>query len=367
MLNGALLAVEEINASAAFPFTLDCVIVDPAGLNARYADLAKSMLTDGGLTHVVGCYTSSSRKEVQPYFEKYDGMLWYPSHYEGFESCENTVYTGASPNQHIIPLANFLLKHHGAVAYFIGSNYIWAWENNRIMREAVLAAGGVVLAERYAPVGETDHSSAIAQILALRPNFIFNTLIGDSAYAFFRALRAAATRAGIDQSTEIPVASCSLSEPELKEIGPEACDGHISSSVYFQSIATSANAAFIGAYLRRFPDQSVTSADAEASYVAVHLLARVLRSAGSQEITAVRSALGHVALDAPQGRVHIDSDNRHCFLTPRIGVSTRSSGFNIIFQSAQPVKPDPYLVWDEARVDRRLATPGIGSRLKVVK
>ena len=279
MLNGALLAIDEVNVRAAFPFVLDCLVADPGGLNAHYANVAKSMLTEGGLTHVVGCYTSSSRKEVQPYFEKYDGLLWYPSHYEGFESCENTVYTGASPNQHIIPLANFLIKHHGAIAYFIGSNYIWAWENNKIMREAVLAAGGAVLAERYAPVGETDHDCAIAQILALRPNFIFNTLIGDSAYAFFRALRDAATRAGIDQAAEIPVASCSLSEPELKEVGPEACDGHISSSVYFQSIATSANAAFIRAYLKRFPDQSVTSADAEASYVAVHLLARALRSA----------------------------------------------------------------------------------------
>ena len=59
--------------ATAFPFVLDCVAVDPGGLNARYAELAKSMLADGGLTHVVGCYTSSSRKEVQPYFEKYDG------------------------------------------------------------------------------------------------------------------------------------------------------------------------------------------------------------------------------------------------------------------------------------------------------
>ena len=175
MLNGALLAIDEVNVRAAFPFVLDCLVADPGGLNAHYANVAKSMLTEGGLTHVVGCYTSSSRKEVQPYFEKYDGLLWYPSHYEGFESCENTVYTGASPNQHIIPLANFLIKHHGAIAYFIGSNYIWAWENNKIMREAVLAAGGAVLAERYAPVGETDHDCAIAQILALRPNFIFKT------------------------------------------------------------------------------------------------------------------------------------------------------------------------------------------------
>ena len=61
----------------------------------------------------------------------------------------------------------------------------------------------------------------------------------------------------------------------------------------------------------------------------------------------------------PKGGVRIDSDNRHCFLTPRIGVSRRGGGFDIIFEAAQPVKPDPYLVWDEARVDRRPAAPGI--------
>lgn len=350
MLNGALLAIDEVNAGEGFPFTFEPVTADPGGANSAYASLAKSMLMDEQLVHVVGCYTSSSRKEVLPYFEKYDGLLWYPSHYEGFESSENVVYTGASPNQHIIPLANFLLKQHGNVAYFIGSNYIWAWENNKIMREAVLGAGGTVLAERYVPVGETDHESVIAQIIDCRPDFIFNTLIGDSAYAFFRALRSEAKSAGISQPREMPIASCSLSEPELQEIGAEACDGHISSSVYFQSINTPANNAFTRTYLERFPDQTVTSADAESSYIAVHLLARALRRAGTEDMTAVRSALSHVALNAPQGRVHIDSDNRHCYLTPRIGVSNHDAGFDIIFEAAQPVKPDPYLVWDEARI-----------------
>jgi len=367
MLNGALLAIDEINGSEAFPFALEPVVADPAGLNASYASMAKAMLTDESLIHVVGCYTSSSRKEVLPYFEKYDGLLWYPSHYEGFESSDNIVYTGASPNQHIIPLVEFLLKRHGNVAYFIGSNYIWAWENNKIMREAVLAAGGTVLAERYVPVGETDLESVITQIVDCRPDFIFNTLIGDSAYAFFRALRSAARSAGIDQPRTMPVASCSLSEPELREIGPEACDGHISSSVYFQSIDSPANRAFIQAYRARFPDQAVTSADAESSYIAVHLLARALRRAGSEEMTAVRAALAHVALDAPQGRVHIDSDNRHCYLTPRIGVSNRSGGFDIIYEATQPVKPDPYLVWDDARTDRLSRPANGGGKLRLVQ
>ena len=98
MRNGSMLAIGEVNADASFPFTLDPLEANPDGRNAIYAELACRMLTAERLVHVVGCYASSSRKEVLPYFEKYDGLLWYPSHYEGFESSEHVIYTGAAPN-----------------------------------------------------------------------------------------------------------------------------------------------------------------------------------------------------------------------------------------------------------------------------
>jgi ABC-type branched-subunit amino acid transport system substrate-binding protein len=353
MLNGARLAIDEVNADPAFPFTLAAATADPGGRNAEYAAAAQHFLGAERLVHVVGCYTSSSRKEVLPLFEKHDALLWYPSHYEGFESSENVVYTGAAPNQHIVPLAEHLLRHHGRTAYCVGSNYIWAWENNKIMREAVQAVGGQVVAERYFPVGETDFAAVIRQILDARPGFVFNTLIGVSAYAFFRAFRAAALARGIDQPRAVPVASCSLAEPELVEIGPEACAGHLSSSVYFESIDTSANRAFVAAYRRRFPEAGPTSADVESSYVAVHLLARAIRRAGTPAMAAVRAALPHVAMEAPQGRVLVDGDNRHCHLTPRIGVSTEAGGFGVIYEAPGPVRPDPYLVWHEFRTEAR--------------
>ena len=113
MLNGARLAIDEVNADPAFPFTLAAATADPGGRNAEYAAATQHFLGAERLVHVVGCYTSSSRKEVLPLFEKHDALLWYPSHYEGFESSENVVYTGAAPNQHIVPLAEHLLRHHG--------------------------------------------------------------------------------------------------------------------------------------------------------------------------------------------------------------------------------------------------------------
>jgi branched-chain amino acid transport system substrate-binding protein len=83
--------------------------------------MAAEMLANG-IRHFVGCYTSSSRKEIIPLFEKADALLWYPSYYEGFESSSNAVYTGAVANQHLLPLLEYLLSYVGPKAFCVGSN-----------------------------------------------------------------------------------------------------------------------------------------------------------------------------------------------------------------------------------------------------
>ena len=84
MLSGALLAIDEVNADESFGFTLEARAVDPKGKNESYRTYCETMLKRQGIRHIVGCYTSISRKEVIPYFEKYDGILWYPLSLRGF-------------------------------------------------------------------------------------------------------------------------------------------------------------------------------------------------------------------------------------------------------------------------------------------
>ncbi|MFK8252950.1 transporter substrate-binding domain-containing protein [Ancylobacter terrae] len=360
MLNGAMLAVSEINQAGGV--RLAPVVVNPDGDLARYAALSSQLLASG-ITQVVGCYTSSSRKEVIPAFEKHDGMLWYPSHYEGFESSDNVVYTGAAPNQHILPLIDYLMSSHGDRAFCVGSNYIWAWENNRILREVVVARGGTVLAERYLPVGETDFARTIEAILAAQPSFVFSSLIGVSGYSFIRHLREACISRGIDQPAVMPVASCNLNEPDLIDIGPGAMDGHVSSSVYFSSLPTPESRRFVANYAAAYPDKPWASADAEASYIAVKLLAAAMAEAGCDEIGAVRRTLANQHLAAPQGEILVDAETMHLYLTPRIGRSRSDGSFEVIRQEPAPIRPDPYLV-------RFSATDGWGSstsRLRVVR
>lgn len=360
MLNGALLALREAESHAAV--ALDPVIVNPEGDLARYAEMCQQMLASG-IRHVVGCYTSSSRKEVIPYFEKHDALLWYPSHYEGFESSNNVIYTGASPNQHVLPLVDYLLANLGTRAFCVGSNYIWAWENNRIFREAMTAAGGGVLAERYLPVGDCDVDPVIEAILAARPDFVFSNFIGTSAYAFFRRFRAICRERGIDQPRQIPVTGCTISEPELEEIGPTAVDGHVISSVYFSSLESPANRTFTEAYRDAFPDGPTTSADAESSYVAVKLLAAALAAAGTDEVDAVKKAATATRFQAPQGSVWLDPETLHTYLTPRIGRSNAQARFDVLVDAGAPVKPDPYLVQSSPR----FAMPTRAPNLRVIR
>lgn len=344
MLAGAKIAIDEFNETRKHEIQIETVHVDPQGELSRYCDGAKHLLADHGLKHVLGCYTSWSRKEVLPLFEKHDALLWYPSHYEGFETSENTVYTGAAPNQHVIPLAEYLLKESRSRAWLVGSNYIWAWENNRIMREALTVAGGEVAGERYFPIGDIDLADVIRQILKDEPDFVFTNLIGNSQFAFIELLREMARDKGIDQPIELPVVSCSLSEAELPFL-PNASDGHLSSSVYFSSIENKENASFTHKWHRTNPHLGQASADAEAAYLGVYLLAQSAIRAGRSDFLSVREAVRSARFSAPQGEVQVDAENLHCWMRPRIGRSRKDGTFDILFENPTSVRPDPYLTW----------------------
>jgi len=353
MVDGAMLAIDEVNDNSSYQFSLEPHFIDPAAKLDSYRVACERLLKHDKIRHVIGCYTSLSRKEVIPCFEKYDGLLWYPSHYEGFETSANVIYSGAAPNQHIIPLARFMIKSYGKRAYCVGSNYIWAWENNRILREVMTANGGDVVSEKYVTVGGVDVEHLISDIVKEKPDFIFSSLIGDSRYAFIRAFMEYGKKDPAFRADKLPISDCSLSEPELEHVGPIVDHGMIASSVYFQSIKSEINQNFISKYQNRFGENSVTSADAEASYVSIILLAEAVHQAGTTAIDAVRSAAMGSGIDAPQGRVSIDADNAHCYLTPRLAWAQKDHQFDIFEEAPEPVKPDPYLTWVDLKLDKQ--------------
>jgi urea transport system substrate-binding protein len=339
MEKSALMAVDEVNASGEFDFTFLPHLRDPGGVVAAYHNACDDLIRDAQVEHIVGCYTSASRKQVIPIVERTERLLWHPARYEGFESSDNVIYVGAAPNHTVVPLARHMLDQIADDVFCAGSNYVWTWETNRVLRDIVGSAGGRILAERLLELGETAVDHIVTEIIDRRPAAVFNTLVGESSYAFMRALHTASLRAGLS----IPMLSCSLCEPELKLIGPAASVGCITSSAYFESIASAENRAFVARWKARHGTDSNPSVDGQSTYVCVMLLARAIRRAGSTDVTAVRRAAANHRYDSPQGPVWVEPANNHCFLTPRLARSVPGSQFRIFWEAEAPERPDPYL------------------------
>jgi branched-chain amino acid transport system substrate-binding protein len=339
MRKSALMAIDEINHSDEFDFKFAAHLRDPGGVVAAYHTACDDLIREEQVDHIVGCYTSASRKQVIPIVERTERLLWHPARYEGFESSDNVIYVGAAPNHNVVPLVRHMLDHISSDVFCVGSNYVWTWETNRVIREIVTSAGGRILAERLLELGEISVDHIVKQIIDRKPPVVFNTLVGESSYVFMRALHEATTGAGLT----IPMLSCSLCEPELKLIGSAASVGCITSSAYFESIERPENRAFVARWKARHGADSSPSVDGQSTYVCVMLLARAIRRAGSADVSAVRRAAANHRYDSPQGPIWVDPDNNHCFLTPRLARSVPGCQFKIFWEADAPERPDPYL------------------------
>lgn len=125
-LRATLLAADEINhAGGVNGREVVPVIYDPQSDAQAYGQYAKRLMIEDGVTTIFGCYTSSSRKAVLPVVERLDGLLWYPTLYEGFEFSPNVIYTGAAPNQNSVALCSYLAETYGKRFYLVGSDYLY--------------------------------------------------------------------------------------------------------------------------------------------------------------------------------------------------------------------------------------------------
>ncbi len=357
--NATLLALEEINQDEGLEgWPLEAVAMDPASDPETYGRMAEELAGKQRISVMFGCYMSSTRKAVLPAVERHQALLFYPTLYEGFEYSSHVIYTGAAPNQNSVQLCQFLLEQFGNRFAFVGSDYIYPRESNRIMRDLVSQAGGEIVFERYLPLSarEADFADPLAAIAERRPDVIFSTVVGQSTVDFYRAYRAA----GLDPA-RCPIASLTTTEAEAEAMGKEAAEGHITSAPYFSSLEGASNRRFLKAYRDHYGETAAVNHCAEAAYFQVHLFAKTAREAGSCAFEPLSNALRGQGFEAPQGPVRIDPDNNHTHLWPRLGRVDASGRFEILAESKAPVRPDPYLIthkidrWSTALLQRNPA------------
>jgi len=341
-LNATLLAIEEINANGGvLGRPVEPVMYDPASDHKKFRAFAERLFQVDRIRLLFGCYMSSTRKAVLPVVEAHRGLLFYPTLYEGFEYSRHCIYTGAAPNQNSLQLAKFLLSAYGNRFLFVGSNYVYPYESNRVMGDFVAQGKGKVLDEIYVPLypADKDFDKVIARIKKTSPDVIFSTVVGTGTSTLYRAYRAA----GFDP-TRMPIASLTTNEAEVAEMGAEAAEGHITAAPFFETLSSPAARRFVTSFKEKYGPDAPVTASAEASYFQLHIAMRAVAKCGSDDPEQVLTNLRDAEFDAPQGRVRIDPENNHTYLWPRIARLDRSGRFQTVWNPGVRVKPDPYCV-----------------------
>ena len=338
LVEAAQLAIDEVNAAGGvLGRPVEAVVADGQSDPDVFAREAERLVRDLHVAAVFGCWTSGSRKTVKPVIEKYNHLLFYPLQYEGLEESPNIVYLGASPNQQIIPALKWVLGNIGRRVFLVGSDYVFPRAANAIIRDQLARWRGEVVGEEYVRLGGRDMAGAVRAIAASRPDAILNTLNGDSNIAFFDALR----EAGITPA-RMPTMSFSLAEEELRSLPRAEMAGDYAAWTYFQSLESPVNDTFVRAFKRRYGDERVTDDPIEAAYVAVKLWAQAVEAAGTVDVGAVRRAIVDRSFRGPGGMVYVDGENRHAWKTVRIGRIRADGQFDIVWDSARPVQPEPF-------------------------
>jgi urea transport system substrate-binding protein len=333
------LAIGEINASGGvLGKRLAPVSEDGASDPTIFAEKAKKLIEEDRVAAVFGGWTSSSRKAMKPVFEKDKALLFYPVQYEGLEESPDIFYTGATTNQQIVPAMDYLKKQGKKTIYLVGSDYVFPQKANEVIKAYAKANGMSIVGEDYIPLGNTEFSTVVTKIKSAKPDAVFNTLNGDSNTAFWKQY----VSAGLKAATT-PVVSVSIAEEETKAIGPQYLAGQLVAWNYYMTTPGAANTKFVAAYKAKYGADKPTSDPMEAAYVSVYLWKAMVEKAKSFDVAKIRAVSNGITFDAPEGTVTIDGPSQHIFKTARIGKISSDGKINEVWNSGQPIKPDPFL------------------------
>jgi urea transport system substrate-binding protein len=345
-----MMAIDEINAAGGvLGKKIEPIVEDPASdMEKGFPEKAKKLLQSDNVACVFGCWTSASRKSVLSIFEKSNGLLFYPVQYEGNECSKNVIYTGAAPNQQILPAVDYIVETLKKKRwYLLGSDYVFPQTANQIIIAQLKSKykldpvndedSRTKQRAKYVSLTHKDFKTVVDDIKAKGPDVIFSTINGDSNLPFYNELAANKITAG-----SIPVCAVSVGEDELRGLEPPIVEGHLAAWNYFQTVNTPENKEFVKKFQDKYGKDRVTDDPIEAAYYQVYLWKQAVEKAKTTDVDKVIEAVRGQTFKAPGGMVKVDEKNNHTWKTFRLGKIRGDRQFDTIFESKEWIRPEPY-------------------------
>ena len=259
--------------------------------------------------------------------------------YEGLEQSPNIIYTGAAPNQQVIPALSWCYEKLKARKFFlVGSDYVWPHCVNEIAKDQLKALGAECVGESYILFGSSDVGPSVAAIRKANPDVIISTVVGDSNEPFYQQLQSCGDSSRTNPGDLIQhcrrraaQATSFHDDRRLCGMGLFPVDRPTRKQGVRRAISD-----------RRYGADRVTSDVIEAAYNSVWLWAQAVYEAGTADIPDVIRAMRRQSLNAPEGIVTVDEETQHTWRPVYVGRIRGDGQFDLVWSSEKPIRPIPY-------------------------
>jgi len=282
----AVLAAAELNRNGGIlGRQVELFAVDAGGDPQRVVTRAWELVEEHNIDALIGVHLSSVRLALREAFAGVVPYVFAPL-YEGGERTRGVFAIGDTPERQFPAAVNWLMKNRRAQRWFlVGNDYIWPRASHAVVRRIVSQAQGSVVGEEYIGLGQENIASVIEKIAKLKPDIIFESLVGSDCVMFNRAF----SRAGLSRS--IDRLSGAIEENTLLGIGASHTQNLYCAASYFSALNTATNRDFMSQYRAAFganaPIQGVLS---HSCYDAIHFFAKLSEGASSIHMSALCDA-----------------------------------------------------------------------------
>jgi len=337
-----MLAVEELNtAGGLLGRPIEAIVLDGKSevtTDSAFARAANRLLTEDKVAAVFGGFGSGGRKAIKPFFEQHNGLLFYPASYEGLEESPNIIYTGATPNQFVLPALHWFAKQAGIQRIFlVGTDGLRPRAIEAMVEEEIRKQHWKLIESYFAVVGDFEYSAVIKRIKKSQPQLILNVLVGDSSVAFLKQLREAEIL-----RKDIPTLSFTIGEAEMAQLSSVDLSGHYLARAHFPLVQAGNESGFVSRFKAKFGAHRVVSETMEAAYCGVHLWAAAVREAKSENVREVLTALKRKEHEIHGVKVRVDPSNHHTWKSFELGKLGAQNQMEIVPTDHEVLPPIPF-------------------------
>lgn len=299
-LQGYQLAAEELNkAGGVIGRSLEIVVYDDQGNPSTAVQLYQKLIHSDRVDLLVSPYQADLVLAVAPLVTR--ARMVMPSLGANIEPYQGKypylIQAITQTPRYMVPAIDLAASRgYKTVALLVQNTQFPQELAKGIVAEATASGMTVVFRETYAP-STSDFSALVIKAAQHKPDLIIGATYLADAMGIVRAAKAQNIQAKMFAFSIGPV------EPEFGKGLGSAAEGMFGTTLYFPSLKTAGNAAFVAGFTAKFgrpPDYH-----AAAAYASLKVMAAAVQQAGSLDQDKIREAMLRTKVDTVVGRFEL--------------------------------------------------------------